>query len=273
MTSTSNQPLQIDAADVQFYRERGYLVYQHPLFPEEKFNKLKAFFEDLLASLPQDKRPEAMDVPHFAHPALFEWLLADEVLDFVEPFLGPDIALWSSHFLCKPSGDGQRVPWHEDSAYWGTILSEPEVLTVWLAIDDSTVENGCMRVVSGTHHHGFSDYQPIDHPGKQVFDQEIVSDQVDQSKVVDLEVREGQCHIHHARMVHGSNANTSSKRRCGYTMRYMPATVKFLPEAGIKLFEDSGAGNPQHAIYLARGKDRAGNDYADPTQQFVAGIR
>ena len=52
MTSSSSQPLHLDTADVQFYREHGYLIYQHPLFPEEKFNKLKTFFEELLASLP-----------------------------------------------------------------------------------------------------------------------------------------------------------------------------------------------------------------------------
>jgi len=44
--------------------------------------------------------------------------------------------LWSSHFISKPPGDGKRVPWHEDSAYWAPRLSEQEVLTVWLAIDE-----------------------------------------------------------------------------------------------------------------------------------------
>ena len=263
MTSTMPHPLHVDDVDVEFYRDNGYFIYQHPLFAEEKFGRLKAFFEALLADLPEDKRPEAMDVPHFAHAELFEWLLADEVLDFVEPFIGPDIILWSSHFICKPPGDGRRVPWHEDSAYWGERLSKHEVLTVWLAIDDSTVENGCMRVVSGTHNHGFSDYEAVDDPDKHVFGREIVSEQVDESRIVDLEVGQGQCHIHHSKMVHGSNPNSSNKRRCGYTMRYMPASVKMVPD-------------PQrstHAIYLARGRDLAGNEYGDPTQQFVEGIR
>ena len=66
-----------------------------------------------------------MDVPHFKHPELFEWLLADEVLDFVEAFIGPDIALWSSHFISKPPGDGKRVPWHEDSALLGAQAQRP----------------------------------------------------------------------------------------------------------------------------------------------------
>ncbi|NKB69659.1 MAG: phytanoyl-CoA dioxygenase family protein [Candidatus Latescibacteria bacterium] len=256
-------PLHLTAADVDFYRDNGYYVYGHPLFPQDKFSALKDFFEDLLAQLPTDKRPEAMDVPHFAHPELFDWLLADEVLDFVEAFLGPDIALWSSHFICKPPGDGRRVPWHEDSAYWKPRLDRHEVLTVWLAIDDSTPENGCMRVISGTHTHGFSDYAPVDEPDKHVFGAEILPEQVDQSRLVDLELQAGQCHIHHSRTIHGSNANTSAKRRCGYTMRYMPSSVRILdtPQA------------QNHAIYLARGRDLAGNSYGEPGQRFEPGIR
>ena len=69
-------------------------------------------------------------------------------LDVVESLIGPDIALWSSHFLCKPAGTGKRAPWHEDSAYWGQVLDPMEVVTIWLAIDPSTPENGCMRVLS-----------------------------------------------------------------------------------------------------------------------------
>jgi len=47
-----------------------------------------------------------MDVPHFVDTKLFEWLFSDEVLDLVEPIIGPDIALFSSHFICKPKGMG-----------------------------------------------------------------------------------------------------------------------------------------------------------------------
>ena len=74
---------------------------------------------------------------------------------------------------------------------------------------------------------------------------------------------ERQCHIHHAKIVHGSNPNTSTQRRCGYTMRYMPTWVEVLGD------------HPQlkHAVYLARGEDRAGNEYGDPTMQYVPGIR
>ena len=49
---STSHPLHVTAEDVQFYRYHGYFVYQHPLFPAEKFQRLQAFFASLLADLP-----------------------------------------------------------------------------------------------------------------------------------------------------------------------------------------------------------------------------
>ena len=134
-----------------------------------------------------------------------------------------------------------------------------EVVTIWLAIDHSTIENGCMRVIPGTHHHGFSEYEPVDR-NRHVFGTRIQPDQLNESEAVDLEVHAGECHVHHAKLIHGSNIDRSQRRRCGYTMRYMATSVKHKK-------------NEEHAIYLARGHDIAGNEYADPTKPFEKGIR
>jgi chlorinating enzyme len=247
---------------VEQFRRDGYLVCHRQLFPEAKFRGLVQTFEEILARRPEGKKPEDLDVPHYAYPELFHWLCADDVLDMVETFIGPDIALWSSHFICKPPGKGRAVPWHEDSAYWKGMLEPQEVVTVWLAIDPSTRENGCMRVIPATHGHGFSDYEPVDREGN-VFGSRVRRDQMDESRAVDLELQPGEFHLHHAKLIHGSNANTSGLRRCGYTMRYMPTTVKF--------YED--ARRMRHRIYLARGRDHAGNTYGDPTRRWEEGIR
>ncbi|MFW6038916.1 MAG: phytanoyl-CoA dioxygenase family protein, partial [bacterium] len=178
------------------------------------------------------------------------------VLDLVEPIIGPDIALWSSHFICKPAGKGKRVPWHEDSAYWKGRLDPMDVVTVWLAIDPSTPQNGCMRVVPGSHVNGFSEYEPVAEREKEVFAREIKGADRFEHEAVDCVLEPNQCSIHHAKCVHGSHANTGHMRRCGYTMRYMPTTVKFIDEANKEGFQ----------IYLARGCDRAGNRYGDPSK-------
>jgi hypothetical protein len=241
------------------YRDNGYLITREPVFSDAKFRALKTHFDEKLLRLPPDVRPENMDVPHFTDLKLFDWLLAEEVLDLVEPILGPDLALFSSHFVCKPGGSGKRVPWHEDFAYWREILSPMEVCTVWLAIDPSTMANGCMFVIPGTHRQGDSDYGSAD-PDVNVFDTEIVRSQRDESRAVSLELEPNQASLHDGRLQHSSPANIDPGRRCGYTMRYMSTRVRFNREKN-DYFK-------HHQIYLARGRDYAGNDYGDPTRMY-----
>lgn len=201
-----------------------------------------------------------MDVPHFQHPELFEWLMADEVLDLVSPILGPDIALFASHFICKPRGNGKRVPWHEDSHYWNTMITPMEVVTVWVAIDPSSTENGCMRIIPRTHtsgKQGFSDYDDLK-PGEAVFNDEIKATQRDSTQAIPIELEANQCSLHDGRIIHGSEPNTSSKRRCGYTMRFVSTRVR-------ANHEQIGA---WHHLYLVRGKDHAGNVYGDTTKAY-----
>jgi chlorinating enzyme len=255
----SSSPHRLTDQQVARYRQDGYIVMDRPLFSPTKFKGLADHFEELLArhSRESTTSPEHMDTPHFANPSLFRWLFDDEVLDVVESIIGPDIALWSSHFICKPPAVGKRVPWHEDSAYWRGRLDPMEVVTVWLAIDPSTTENGCMRVIPGTHHHGFSEYEPVTDPSTQVFNTEIKRGLVDEGKAVDIVLKPNHASLHHGKLIHGSNANKGVMRRCGYTMRYIPTSVKFsvLPSFPFQ-------------IYLARGKDKAGNSYGDPSKPF-----
>ena len=256
---TTTQP-RLTPSQVEQFRNEGYYIYKDQVFSPDKFASLKNYFEGLLKELPGEVRPESMDVPHFAHPELFKWLFDDEVLDLVEPILGPDIALFSSHFICKPKGNGKRVPWHEDSAYWKGMIDPVDVVTVWLAIDPSSLENGCMKVIPRTHltgKKGFSDYDAVD-TVKNVFPTEIIKVQRDESKAVALELQPGQASLHDGKLMHGSDPNTSNVRRCGYTMRYMSTRVKFNTEKY----------GQYHHVYLARGKDHAGNEYADSNHNY-----
>jgi hypothetical protein len=243
--------------ELESFRREGYLVPPRPLFPPEKFDALRRHFEDKILRLPADVSPESMDTPHFTDPKLFEWLFADEVLDLVEPLIGPDIALFSSHFIAKPPGTGRRVPWHEDSAYWRKNIEPHDVVTVWLAIDPSTRANGCMKVIPRTHSGGFSEYEDVDH-ATHVFGAQIKPHQLDESTAVYLELQPNHCSLHHAKLMHASDPNTSAIRRCGYTMRYMSTRVKL----------NADYCGEWHQIYLARGRDHAGNPYADSTRSY-----
>jgi len=239
----------LDELDVKSFRTNGYLLPQKQLFSAEKLNRLNGIFEEHLADK-GSKLSDELDTPHFRDPRLLDFLLSDEVLDVVQPLVGPDIALWTSHFISKEPFTGRATPWHEDSAFWNGRLSEyNRIVTVWLALGPSNRENGCMRVIPGTHENGgFSEYQPTDMT-TQTFHAEIT--QVDEDKAVYFELEPGEFSLHDGRIVHGATANTSPVRRTGYTMRYFPASVKVLPVEA----------NEGWKLWLARGKDTAGNTY------------
>lgn len=262
-TATLTRPIsdaRLAPAQVAQYQNEGYVIYKEPVLPRDKFDALKNYFEKILDELPEDARPEAMDVPHFMHPKLLEWAFDDAVLDIVEPITGPNIALYSSHFICKPKGNGKRVPWHEDSAYWKGKITPMEICTVWLAIDPSTRLNGCMKVIPRTHvegQKGYSEYEPVN-PEQNVFSSEIKANQRDETKQVYIELDANECSLHDARVMHASEPNTSSIRRCGWTMRFASTAVKF----------DQERFDGTHVVYLARGRDLAGNVYADPTRSY-----
>ena len=242
------------------YKREGYFLPSEPVLEVETFMALKAYFEKLLAQLPIEVRPEAMDVPHFIHPELLQWALNPSILGLVEPILGHDLALFSTHFICKPKGNGKRVPWHEDSAYWRGQIEPMNVCTVWLALDSSTKENGCMMVIPRSHieaQAGFSDYQDINED-KAVFPNEIIKAHRDDARRVYLELEPNHASLHDSRIQHGSEPNVSTLRRCGWALRFCSTASRF----------NYGRFDGAHQVYLAQGCDIAGNHYADPTRSY-----
>lgn len=238
---------------IDFYRQHGYLLYHDQVFPEDKLDALRAIFEEQLASRGA-KLSDELDTPHFREPRLLAFLLSDEVLDLVEPITGPDIALWSSGFISKDPYTGRATPWHEDSAFWnGRLSAYDNIVTVWLALDRSTKENGCMRVIPGTQSNGFSEYEDAKRE-ENTFHKQIRGE-VDESKAVSFELEPGECSLHDGRIIHGATANTSPYRRAGYTMRYFPTSVQ--------MYDNEKNRALGFKIWLARGKDRAGNTYAN----------
>nr|WP_248757603.1 phytanoyl-CoA dioxygenase family protein [Paenibacillus sp. ATY16] len=235
--------------DVSYYAKNGYLLQKKPLFSPEKMQELSEIFEEQWAAVGKKLNSE-LDTPHFRDERLLKFLLSEEVLDLVEPLIGPNIGLWSSHFIAKEPFVGKQTPWHEDSAYWkGRIDRMDKIVTVWLAIDRSNKENGCMRVIPGTHNNGFSEYESVSEDSN-IFNSQIKK--VNDSEAVYFELEPGECSLHDSRIIHGAAANTSPFRRCGYTMRYFSTEARVIPEK-----------NPGFKVWLARGKNIAGSQFVN----------
>jgi len=183
-----------------------------------------------------------------------------EILDIVEQVIGSDIALWNASFFAKPAKVGTRTPWHQDGEYWP--IKPLATCTVWIALDASTTENGCLRVIPGSHKseqlakHNHSDAENI------ALNLELDPNAFDESEAVDITLQPGEFSLHDVYLYHGSEANVSDHSRRGMTLRYMPTSSVFCHQ------DESGSGKENRldlsnrTVYLMRGSDLSGqNDF------------
>lgn len=255
----------LSEAEIRTYERDGQLIPRHRLAPE-LMSRLTACIEALIAQNP-DVRPEQLVGAHVRKSAdtgvqgvdeLLECASHPDILDMVEQVMGPDLIVWGSQVFSKPAGDGMAIPWHQDGQYWP--VRPLRTVTVWIAIDPARVENGCMRVIPGSHRQGLMPHLSSDDPGLAL-NQGL--EDVDEDRAVDVVLEPGQVSLHDAMLVHGSNANRSGLRRCGYAIRYMPATSLFDRSiAPTRIARNQVIDFSQRPIWLVRGQDRAGNDFS-----------
>lgn len=174
---------------------------------------------------------------HLIHGWAYDLTTHPRVVDAVASLLGDDVIVWGTLLLCKPPHDEEFVAWHQDSAYAG-YLAKAQAVSAWLALNDSTIESGCMRVVPGSHRTKLQHVEAHRPLNMLSHGQEIEVD-VDESRAVDVELRAGQMSIHHIDIVHGSNANRSSGWRSGFIIRY---TTPQIAECSIPLTVARGRG-------------------------------
>lgn len=173
-------------------------------------------------------RPEQLHNNLMTDDPFWVRLVADpRLLDIAEQFVGPNIALFASHYISKPPFDGQPVLWHQDGSYWP--LEPMEVVTLWLAIDDSDPENGCMRAIPRTQDLDLQKME-VRKDIESVLGSAIDDRYVDESKAVDFVLGAGGVSVHHPNVIHGSEANHSPRRRAGLTIRYIPTSTRIACE-------------------------------------------
>ena len=194
------------------------------MLDQELIEEAKQHIDWLLKKNP-DLPPEGLDTFLVGDDPFWLRLVSDDrLLDCVEPICGPNIALFASHYIAKPPRTGKAVGWHQDGSYWP--LEPMEVTTVWLALDEVDAENGCMKVLPGTQHERLREYDEMESATETVLGNTLDISKFDKSTSTDIVLSPGDISIHHPKLVHGSNANTSDRWRRGLTIRYMPTTTK-----------------------------------------------
>jgi phytanoyl-CoA hydroxylase len=251
------QVTELGALRAQYDRD-GYVLAEH-VIDDDLAQEARSHVTWLLARHP-GVRPEQLGHMMMKSDAFWVRLISDQrLLDIAQQFVGPDIALFASHYIAKPPFDGQEVLWHQDGTFWP--LEPMEVVTLWLALDDVDRENGCMRVIPGSQHSRLltlDELQDRD-DGKNVLGKGIDPAQIDESQAVDIVLRAGGVEIHHPNIIHGSNANISSRWRRGLTIRYIPASTRIISE------------DIWPSAFMLRGRPVPGVNRYNPWPKFVGG--
>ena len=249
--------------------ENDGLVVPSCRLPADLMDALRALTDRVIDETPE-LRPEFLFSPHARWEGQADSSISDgfmaicsrpEILDAVEDVIGPDIVLWASRVFCKPAQTGFEIPWHQDGNAGWPIRPLASV-AVWIAVDDVTLDNGCMRYIPGSHTrgevpHGFSERKDL---AVSIFAE---PDYVDEANVRDHTLQAGQFSIHHMFLVHSSPPNLSNRRRAGFGIRYMPATSHYdrslVVDSASNQYDFDLVSRP---IYLVRGEDRCGrNDF------------
>lgn len=259
----------ITTEEIAAYERDGQLTPKWRM-PEPLLNDMREGLARLLA-LGRNAKPDFIPLPHVApqdeDPAataiardFYGFVTHPEILDIVERIIGPDIVMWASALFCKPAATGLEVPWHQDGQYWP--IRPRATVTVWIALDDVDRGNGCMRVIPGSHRMGEFSHD-VSSREDLVLNNVVNDPRLDLDRARDIELKAGEVSLHDVDIVHGSQPNTSGRRRAGFAIRYMPATSLYDrnidPGAASATVPLTFADRP---IWLVRGKDHAGNDFS-----------
>ena len=180
------------------YREQGFVIPDFRL-PASTIQSIKDDFDRLLARYPEFRQncPALLTYD----TTFLNYARNPDILDMVAQILGDDIAIWNSSFFGKPAHDGKRVPWHQDGRYWP--IRPLASCSVWIAIDDSNTENGCLRIIPGSHK-SRKLFKHENNPSDDlVLSLELLGSEFDESKAVDIVLESGQISLHDVFLVHG----------------------------------------------------------------------
>lgn len=236
-----------EKTDTTVYFEENGFVALPQLLPEREIAEVSDEIDRIITGavdyLPQEAilyepdsfPPRIRNVFHIHryNPFFMKIATHAKIVSVIEEILGRPLRLYSSQLFAKPAKVGTKVPLHQDMAHWSF---EPyEMLSCWIALDNSTVENGCVRFLEGSHKFGMLRHVPTGMQGNSL---QIQDDRMEGLKEHVMEVPRGSCVLHHCLTAHHSGLNRSSHPRRGLIFVYMSQRVRITDANKLKDFSD-----------------------------------
>lgn len=226
-----------------FYREHGHVTVPGLLGRDETqalVADIHAWGERFLADLPPAQRAwyvdggvkarevlRKLDNPHMHVPSVRALASRPALLGWVESIIGPGLSVYFSQVFFKPPEGGGPKPAHQDNFYFGPNDLEG-LVTAWVALDDATVENGCLYFGEGTHRGPVHTHEaPPDEP----FNLQLTPDVLARQAMTPAPVPCGGVSFHHGNTFHQSGPNHSAHWRRAVALHYVNAGTRFVHPA------------------------------------------
>jgi len=186
---------------------------------------------------------------HLDSKLVYDLATQPEILNRMASILGENLLLWRTNFFVKEEG-AREIPWHQDGNYWP--LEPAVVVSAWIAIDDSTIDNSCLQIIPGTHKKVLPHIKATE---DQAFAEQIEPAALDTSQAIDLEMKAGEFILFNERLCHHSHPfKPGASRRIALAVRVIPPLVNVL-----------SADSEHHKMMIIRGEDPLGfNAVCDP---------
>jgi len=225
--------MKLSEADVARYRHVGHLTVPGVFGADRAaavVADIEAWGEQFLADLPADQRAwyvdggvkaravlRKLDNPHYHRPLVRELAADPALVQLVESFIGPGVSVYFSQIFFKPPEGGGPKPAHQDNFYFGPNDLEG-VVTAWVALDDATLENGCLYFGDGTNQ---GPVYPHEAPADEPFNLQLPAAILARQPMAPAPVLRGGVSFHHGNTFHQSGPNTSPRWRRACALHYV----------------------------------------------------
>jgi phytanoyl-CoA hydroxylase len=234
--------MSLTEAQLASYRHSGHLTVPGVFTPAEMDAAIadaQAWGEAFLEGLGDAERKwyldagvarqvlRKLDNPAYHRPA-FQRLARDRrLVSLVEAIIGPGVTVYFSQIFFKPPEGGGPKPVHQDNYYFGP-KDRDEMVTAWVALDDATVENGCLHYGDGTNR---GPVVPHEAPPGEPFNLLIPEEAAARQTMTPAPVPKGGVSFHHGNTFHQSGRNTSTRWRRAVAFHYGNHATRFVTPA------------------------------------------
>jgi hypothetical protein len=200
------------------FRRDGYLIIR-ALYTHEFMSSIKQVVRELLGSEKEENSSGVRVWLADNLPDDLNRMMGDEkIVPLLKELIGPDIEFLSVKAVFKDKDVSFDTPWHQDWFYWGGA----EKISVWIAMDDSSPENGCLRVIPGSHLMEFSNQQP---KGIDSFGNRSDVKELEGLPMVDAIMNRGDVLFFSDKTVHSSHPNTIREDRWAFISTYRNGAI------------------------------------------------